>query len=406
MNLLSRIAARQTEERQGMVEIYPTWSNLTERALGGNRNGYLVSSTVHSAVNARQRVFSEVRFALRRLSNGDITKDHPSIRILERPWPGGTGTELLKRMELDASLSGNAFVHRAGNQLQVLDPRKVEVLTDGFQKSGYAYWPNGIGNGKSVPVMLEEMAHWAPLPHPNHQFLGASWVEVVASELRTDIKMIRHQEKFFDNAATPNLYVKVEGKMAPENRNKLREELERRYSGVANAWKTLVMDSGAELKAVGSTFEQMDYVNVQKSTEGRIASAAGCPPIILHIKAGLDASTYSNYSMAMRAFADHLIRPNWNSVVAALEPIVPIPRGTELWFDDSDVAALRADKQEEAQIQSTIASTINTYITAGYTPESAVQAAVNHDPTLLVHTGLVSVQLNPPGSEPEPAPAA
>lgn len=406
MNLLSRFRT-PTEERKGFVEILPTWSNLTERPLGGNRNAYLVSSTVHSAVNARQRVFSEVRFALRKLSNGDITKDHNALRILERPWPGGTGTELLKRMELDASLSGNAFVHRAGNQLQVLDPRKVEVITDGFQKSGYVYWPNGVGSGKSIPLLLEEVAHWGPLPHPNHQFLGASWVEVVATELRTDVKMIRHQEKFFDNAATPNLYVKVEGTMSPESRIRVREELERRYSGVTNAWKTLVMDQGATLEKVGNSFKDMDYVNVIKSTEGRIASAAGTPPIILHIKAGLDASTYSNYSMAMRAFADHLIRPNWNSVVAALEPIVTIPRGSELWFDDTDVAALRADKQEEAQIQQTVASTINTYITAGYTPESAVQAAVNHDPTLLQHSGLVSVQLTPPGvSEPEPVPAA
>ena len=407
MNLLSRFR-NPTEERAGMVEIYPTWGNLTERALGGGRGAYLASPTVHAAVSARQRVFSEVRFALRRLSNGDLSTSHPVLRLLERPWPGGTSTELLKRLEMDVSLSGTAFIYRPlANQLQVLDPRKVEIVTNGFQLSGYEYWPNGVGNGKSRQLLPEECTHWAPLPHPEHAYAGAAWVDAVIPEIRTEIKQMRHQEKFFDNSATPNLYVKVAGKMSPDSRSRLREELESRYQGVANAWKTIVMDQDAELQTVGSTFEQMDYVNVQKSTEGRIASAAGTPPIILGLKAGLDASTYSNYGMAMRAFADHLIRPNWNSVVAALEPILAIPQGSELWFDDRDVAALRADKQEEAQIQATVASTINTYITAGYSPESAVQAAVNHDPTLLVHTGLVSVQLTPPGaqSEPEPVPA-
>ena len=404
MNLLSRFRT-PTEERQGLVELYPTWSNLTEKTMGGNRNAYLASPTVLAAVSARQRVFSEVRFALRRSSNGDLVTSHPSLRVLERPWPGGTATELLKRLELDVSLSGTAFIYRPfPDQLQVLDPRKVEIQTDGYELSGYLYWPNGIGIGKPRGLLPSEATHWSPLPHPEHAYTGAAWVEAVIPEIRTEIKQIRHQEKFFDNSATPNLYVKVAGKMSPDSRDRLRQELENRYQGVANAWKTIVMDQDAELQTVGSTFEQMDYVNVQKSTEGRIASAAGTPPIILGLKAGLDASTYSNYGMAMRAFADHLIRPNWNSVVAALEPILTIPRGSELWFDDSGVAALRADKQEEAQIQATIASTINTYITAGYTPESAVQAAVNHDPTLLVHSGLVSVQLSTPGEDPEPEP--
>jgi hypothetical protein len=160
------------------------------------------------------------------------------------------------------------------------------------------------------------------------------------------------------------------------------------------------MDNDASIERVGNSFAEMDYVNIIKSTEGRIASAAGTPPIILHIKAGLDASTYSNYGMAMRAFADHLIRPNWNSVVAALEPITNIPRGTELWFDDSDVAALRADKKEEASIQQTVAQTIRTYLDAGFDPDVAVQAATNHDPALLIgaHSGLFSVQLQPPGT--------
>jgi HK97 family phage portal protein len=402
MNLLTRLASRgPVEERQGLVQILPTWANQTERKMGNARNAYTISSTVHSAVNARQRVFSEVRFALRNLSNKDLTTDHPSLRLLERPWPGGTGTELLKRMELDASLSGNAYVYKASrNRLQPLDPSKVEVITDGFELAGYTYWPDGIGNGRQVQILPEEMAHWAPLPHPDYHYLGASWVEVVATELRTDIKMMRHQEKFFDNAATPNMYVKVKGTMKEESRVRLRQELERRYSGVSNAWKTLVMDNDASIERVGHSFKDMEYVDVMKSTEGRIASAAGTPPIILHIKAGLDASTYSNYGMAMRAFADHLIRPNWNSVVAALEPIVNIPRGTELWFDDTDVAALRADKKEEASIQQTVASTIRTYLDAGFDPDIAVQAATNHDPSLLIgaHSGLFSVQLQPPGT--------
>lgn len=416
MNLLTRLISKPpVEERAGVVEIFPSWGSSTEKPMGGLRDAYLVNSTVHAAINARQRVFSEVSFALRRRSSGDLVHNHPAIGVLERPWPGGTATELLKRMELDASLSGNAFVYRARSDLlQVLDPRKVEVQSDGGEKVGYLYWPDGYQQGKPKPLLFDEVAHWAPLPHPDKQFLGASWVQVVATELRTDIKMVRHQEKFFDNAATPNLYVKVEGSMRPEAKDRLRSELEKRYAGVQNAWKTLVMDGGADLSVVGANFEQMDYVNTLKSTEARIASAAGVPPIIIALKAGLDAATYSNYGMAMRAFADHLIRPNWNSVVAALSQIIVEPQGTDLWYDDRHVSALRQDKEVEAQVLSTKSAAIRQLIDGGFDPDAVIEAIEANELDRLkgAHSGNLSVQLQPAepeeqqDSEPDPEPVS
>lgn len=398
MNLLTRLLTPTSEDRAGVVELFPTWANLTERSTGGLRDAYRINSTIHAAINARQRVFSEVDFALRRQSTGDLSLNHPALQILRRPWPGGTSTELLKRMELDASLSGNAYVYRARRDLlQILDPRKVEVQSDGREKLGYLYWPNGIGNGTPKPLLFEEVAHWAPLPHPERQFLGASWVEVVATELRTDVKMIRHQEKFFDNAATPNLYVKIKGQMKPENKDRLREELERRYGGFQNAWKTMVMDQDATMDVVGANFEQMDYVNTLTSTEARIASAAGVPPIIIALKAGLDASTYSNYGMAMRAFADHLIRPNWNSAVAALAQIITEPQGSILWYDDRHVSALRQDKEAEAKILTQKSSAITTLVREGFEADKVVEAVESNELDRLkgAHSGNLSVQLQP-----------
>jgi HK97 family phage portal protein len=304
-------------------------------------------------------------------------------------------------MELDASLSGNAYVYRADRDLlQILDPQKMEVETNGREKVGYLYWPKGIGYGNPRALLMDEVAHWAPLPHPGQQFMGASWVEVVATELKTDIKMIRHQEKFYDHAATPNLYVKVKGTMRPEARERLREELDLRYRGFQNAWKTVVMDQDAEMQVVGANFEQMDYVNTQTSTEARIASAAGVPTIIIALKAGLDAATYSNYGMAMRAFADHLIRPNWNSAVAALGQIVTAPTGSDLWYDDKNVSALRQDKSDEAQILQTQATAVVTLVRDGFDPDAAVEAITSNDIGSLKgkHSGNLSVQLQP--SEP------
>jgi HK97 family phage portal protein len=322
--------------------------------------------TVLAVVNARAKVMSEARFTWRRYADSELFGTS-ALTLLERPWPGATGSELWTRMDQDASLSGNAFVYRAAiDRLQVLHPNKVEVLSNGREKTGYLYWANGYNNGTPFPIDVEEMAHWAPIPHPEKAWMGAAWLDAVIPEIRSSGQMNFHQETFYKNAATPNLWVEIESRLTPENRELVRTELDRRYAGLENSYKTMVLDGGAKLHAVGADFQQMDYANVLTNTEARIASAGGVPPIIIGLKAGLDSATYSNYHMAMRAFADHTIRPLWDSAVAALQQII-------------------------------------TPLDAGFDPDSAVEAIRGFDMSLLVgqHSGLFSVQLQKPGESEE-----
>ena len=67
-------------------------------------------------------------------------------------------------------------------------------------------------------------------------------------------------------------------------------------------------------------------------------------------------------------------------------------------IDASGISFLREDAQDAAQIQTTKASTIKTLIDAGYRSDSVIAAVVADDFTLLEHTGLFSVQLQPAGT--------
>jgi hypothetical protein len=80
---------------------------------------------------------------------------------------------------------------------------------------------------------------------------------------------------------------------------------------------------------------------------------------------------------------------------------VDLKDGSELWYDDRDVAFLREDLTAAADIQAREASTIVSLISAGYEPDSVVRAVRTGDFVLLKHTGLLSVQLMPP-SESQP----
>lgn len=84
----------------------------------------------------------------------------------------------------------------------------------------------------------------------------------------------------------------------------------------------------------------------------------------------------------------------WLVACAALQGIVPGPPGARLWYD-ANVPFMREDATDVANIQSLQATTISALVMQGFTPDSVVKAIANNDMTLLKHSGLASVQLQP-----------
>jgi hypothetical protein len=69
-----------------------------------------------------------------------------------------------------------------------------------------------------------------------------------------------------------------------------------------------------------------------------------------------------------------------------------------LWYDDRDIAFLREDEKDRAEIQGLEARTIRTLLDAGYEGDSVIAAVLDSDWAKLRHTGLFSVQLQEPGA--------
>jgi hypothetical protein len=105
-----------------------------------------------------------------------------------------------------------------------------------------------------------------------------------------------------------------------------------------------------------------------------------------------------NFNAAKRLVADRTLRPLWRGACAALASIVPPPPGSELWFDERDISFLQEDRKDAADIEFVKAQTIGQLVREGFEPASVIAAVEAEDMNLLVHSGLVSVQLQPPGT--------
>jgi phage portal protein BeeE len=411
--------------------LYPDQERIVHDFEGYIAGAYKSNGVVFACIQARQLVFSEARFQWRQFSKGrpgDLFGS-PELSLLERPWPGGTTGELLARMDVTASLAGNYYATTAddqgrlgraatgpGRRIVHMPPDRVAIVIHAAsgnpndldaKVAGYLFEPrDALGRpGASVLLTPDEVCHYSPIPDPDARFRGMSWLTPILTEVQADKAAMRHKLKFFENGATPQLVASLKETVTAGAFKEFVQTMNASHKGVDNAYKTLFVGGGADVKAVGADLRQLDFKQTQGHGETRIAAAAGVPPVIVGLSEGLQSATYSNYAQARRRFADGTIRPLWRMAAASLQNLVTPPRdGAELWYDDRDIAFLREDRMDVSEIQAKQALTIRSLVDAGYTAESAVSAVMAEDFTQLSHSGLFSVQLQPPGSTTPPAP--
>lgn len=432
MKVWQRLIGREEQEKRADFS-FQDWVNLfqyggttyplLQTTMGGLNEEQLAATTfaacktngpTFALVMARLQVFSQVRFQWTRFSNGvpgDLFGTQ-ELAVLERPWRGGTTADLAARMEFDASAAGNAYIRRTSrDRLNRLRPEWVTIVLGSnedadhpgeaadVEVAGYLYKPP---NGRMVALLPDEVAHYAPIPDPDNNFLGMSWVTPVLRDVQGDSAQTEHKRAFLKNAATPNLAIKFDPSVTREKVLQFKEIIEEDHTGVWNAYKTLYLGGGADPVVIGKDFKEIDFAVTQGKGESRLASAAGVPPSWVGFSEGLQGSSLNagNFTAARRRFGDGTMRHLWANACASLEPILQRPdAGVQLWYADR-IPFFAEDAKDTAEIQAKEAATITALVRDGFTADSAMAAVINHDWSLLEHTGLVSVQMQVPGAEP------
>ena len=393
-----------TQTQENIDSTFPIMSRLA----------FKTNAVVFACIANRMDLFSEARFAFRRRRSGRAGGlfANSDLRILEKPWIGATTGDLLSRMLMYHDIAGNAYVVRRGDTLTVLRPDWVTIIggVRGNRDAtvwhpdatvlGYAYHEGGPGQSSDPTIFMpEEVAHFASRPDPDARFRGMSPLTSVIREIMADKAATEHKLKFFENAATPQLAIKLDVNDLEVYRKWI-EQFEKQHHGYHNAYKTLFLGAGADVTPVGTNLQQLEFKVTQGAGETRIAAALGVPPVVVGLSEGLAAATYSNYAQARRRFADQTIRPLWRNMCGSLARIVNVPPDAELWYDARDIAALSEDAEVTAKIQQSQSQAIKALVDSGFDPDAVIESIDADDLTLLEgnHSGLYSVQLQPAGT--------
>lgn len=401
--LLQRDAGYWEGMASGAAVLTTTYESPDREAIlpqlaAGARQAFTSNSPVFAAELVRMSLLAEAVFVLQAKDDKHLF-GNTNLKILEEPWPDGSSGELIARCEQDGGLAGNAYIWRPpepqdGHLLVRLRPDWVTIISEvryppggGSYRHKLGYWvepPKAMtdqGTGEFYPAA--EVAHWVPpgMEDPYASFKGMSWLTPVARELTADDGLTGHKIKYLQHAASPNLLLRYQQKLAPGTVDRIRERITARYSGIDNAYRTLVLDQGADATVVGNSLQQMDFSNVEGAGEQRILAASGVPGVLVGLEPLRGAGR--GYQESMQKLANLWARPQWRSLCKALEKFVDDPTvqagGTRLWFDVEDIAALQDGILERGQASLVQAQALLAHVQAGYTHESAVAAVTSGD---------------------------
>lgn len=425
MNLLGRLRGQRTEALtfEQWVEglraggFTATMSGSPQQKIANDFESYVASiglkdGTVAAAVAARSLLLSQLVFKFRRLADGVDGQLFGSpallpLEVFDQPF---TRPRLLTRAEQHASFGGASYFHLPRNgRMRLLNPDRVSLIiaseVDPERPSWQldaelvAYLYVAEPGRKATVLAKEEVVQWVPEPHPINPWIGQSWVTAVMREVLGDSQLTDHQKAYYENAATPNMVIKLPP-VEQAAVDRFTAQYRKTNTGPQNAGKTLVLTEGADVSVVGSQLQQLEIKDTQGGYESRIATRSRVPAVILGIREGLAGSALNsgNYSSARRMWSDGWFSATAQGLCSALSPLIAVPGDAELTYDPSRVMFLQEDRKDEADIASARATTIKTYVEAGFSPDSAAEAVRTGDLTRLTHTGLVSVQLQKPGT--------
>ena len=322
---------------------------------------YATSSTVHSAVKVLAEAVARPKLTVWQRQAPDADPEpadhaHPLQTLLDRPNSMWTAGEFWRAIESWLALTGSAFVQLELDadltpvEMWPLRSDEVRVLLSEDSRSVTGFVHEGADG--STAILRNEML-WFRRFNPIQPYAGLSSIAPTRAAVDMSGEAMRFNRSFFKNAATPSdLVVKVSN--AHPSAREIERFLERwqeRFSTPDKAHSPVVLGEGLEMKRVGYTHRDMEFVAALSWSVEEVSRAFGVPKVFL---SEFEDATLANVRTMeqflwrntiipeLRLFEDVMDRrlaPHFND----------FPGQYEVRFDLSQIEAIQESQSDRAE---------------------------------------------------------
>ena len=287
-------------------------------------------------------------------STGKKIKDerHAVTQLLEnRPNPYMTPFDFKMTMEAHRQLYGNAYAEiqfgRDGypKGLWILNPELTEVVTDD-KNHGRVWYTTVLPDGQSVKLKYENVLHIKNIGLTGLK--GMSPIAVARETIGSQMASQKYVSKFYKNGTTAKGVLSVPGvTLKPEAKKIVREEWEKMNTGMTNANRIAILDSGITYQDLTMSQADAQFIETQKLNTTDIARIYNVPP---HMIADLEHATFSNIEHQSISFVKNTLQPLLVSWEQALNFQLFTPTEQKNYYCKYNVdSELRGDSKSRAE---------------------------------------------------------
>ena len=319
---------------------------------------YQKSLYVFACVRKIAQKTASIDFELNKIKNTSGDKEevfvHPALDLLYRPNPFQTKTEFYEKYMINKLLTGESFVLKvrsAGPGSEVVElwnlrPDYMKILIDASDPRLIKGYEFNKTDGSKVVFDADDIIHDA-YPSPLDEFGGMSALQPARVRIETEQFASEYQANFFKNNARPDFILQTDGKIGGDQKDEMRDSIDKRHKGTKNAGKYMLLEGGLKYQQVSISQREMDYIEGMKFTRDDILVAFHVPKPIIAITEDVN---YANANTAMEIFLNETIQPEIARLCEKLnEHLIYTEYGANFYVD-YDKNFLPENEKEKAEI--------------------------------------------------------
>jgi len=317
------------------------------------------SNIVVASVNWIARTFPEAPVAvIEESADGSRQRipGHEMTRLLETPNLFYSGVLLWKATAADCEYTGNSYWlkvrSRAGNVVQLwwapsflMEPKWPD---DGLTFiSHYEYRPDPLKD--PVIIAEQDVVHFRDDIDPSNLRKGRSQLSCLMREIFTDEEAANLTASLMRNMGIPGVVLAPKGPGAAPDETaaeKIKDDFTSKFGGDRRG-EPMIMTAPTDITTLSFSPEQLDLKALRRIPEERVSAVIGVPAVVVGLGAGLDRSTFTNFSEAREAAYEGKIIPTQKLRAADLKrqllPDFDKRPNLDVEFDLRNVRVLQPD---------------------------------------------------------------